>query len=72
MSDVVDFRAVRRHMLEQKIGVNELANRVDGLTKATVSRLSRQDSPVRIPTLARLAQALNVKPTELLKPAAQM
>ena len=53
-------------MLRLGIGVRELAKRAK-IPANTVSVLHRKDTRVFIPTLSRLARALQVEPQSLIK-----
>ena len=63
---MIDSAAVQAAMLRLGVGVRELAESAQIPTK-TISALHRRDKPVFLPTLARLAKALNVSPMELVK-----
>ena len=62
----VNSSAVQREMLRLGIGVRELAKRAK-IPANTVSVLHRKDTRVFIPTLAKLAKALQVEPQSLIK-----
>lgn len=66
MKSIISAKAVRAAMLREKIGVKDLARRVRGLSEPTISRISRQDTAARIPTIALLAEGLNVNPDDIL------
>ena len=66
MSVTVNSSAVQAAMLDIGVGVYELAERAKIPTN-TVSVLHRKDTRVRIPTLSRLARALQVEPQSLIK-----
>ena len=52
-------------MLKVGVGTIELSRNAK-VTPSTVSRFLRKDSPVRIPTLSRLAKALNTDADNLI------
>lgn len=58
--------AVQAEMVNLGVGVRELAERAK-IPANTVSVLHRKDTRVFIPTLARLAKALQVPPQSLIK-----
>lgn len=58
--------AVQAEMLNLGVGVRELAERAK-IPANTVSVLHRKDTRVFIPTLAKLAKALQVEPQSLIK-----
>lgn len=62
----VNSSAVQAAMLDIGVGVNELAKRAR-ISAKTISELHRKDTRVFIPTLARLAKALQVPPQSLIK-----
>ena len=62
---VVNSAAVQAAMLDKGFGVKKLAL-ISKLPSKTISVLHRQDKQVRIPTLSRLAKALQVEPMELV------
>lgn len=62
----VNSSAVQREMLRLGIGVRELAERAK-IPANTVSVLHRKDTRVFLPTLSRLAKALQVEPQSLVK-----
>lgn len=64
----IDSGKVQALMLEQGIGVIELAERAK-ISAKTVSALHRRDCTIYIPTLTRLARALQVEPLKLIKAA---
>lgn len=64
--NVVSSSAIQNFMLTQCIGVAELA-RLAGVHPAVISKILRRDSPCRLPTIAKIASALQVKPAEILK-----
>ena len=63
---MIDSRAVQAAMLHSGVGVYELAE-LAGIPPKTISALHRKDKVVFIPTLSRLAKALNIEPEQLLK-----
>lgn len=63
---ILDARAIRAEMIRQRVGCKDLAGRVRGLSTATISRLSRSNTNAQMPTIARLAEALNVRPEQIL------
>lgn len=58
--------AVQAEMLNLGVGVRELAERAK-IPANTVSVLHRKDTRVFLPTLSRLARALQVEPQTLIK-----
>ena len=63
---IINSAAVQAAMLRLGVGVTELA-KIAEIPPKTISALHRRDKPVFLPTLARLAKALNVSPMELVK-----
>lgn len=62
---VVNSAAVQAAMLDKGFGVKRLAL-LAKLPLKTVSALNRRNKGVRIPTLSRLAKALQIEPMELV------
>ncbi len=58
-------KALRDVMIAKCFGVTDLASRA-GLTPVIVSKLLKSDSTCRLPTLSKLAKALQVDATKLL------
>lgn len=65
---VIDSSAVQSCMLNKGFGVRELAT-LARIPPKTISALHRRDKAVFLPTLSRLAKALQVEPMELVKGA---
>ena len=63
---IISASAVQAAMLRLGIGVMELAE-LAKIPPKTISTLHRRDKPVYLPTLARLAKALQVEPLRLVK-----
>ena len=63
---MIDSGAVQAAMLRLGVGVTELAE-LARIPPKTVSTLHRKDKAVFLPTLARLAKALQVEPMTLVK-----
>lgn len=63
---MIDSAAVQAAMLRLGVGVTELAE-LARIPPKTVSTLHRRDKPVFLPTLSRLAKALQVEPQTLIK-----
>ena len=63
---MIDSAAVQAAMLRLGVGVTELA-RLAQIQPKTISELHRRDKPVFLPTLSRLAKALQVEPQTLIK-----
>lgn len=63
---LINSAIVRTLMLERGIGVTELAE-LASISPKTISALHRRDIKVFLPTLSRLARALQVEPSELIK-----
>lgn len=63
---VIDSRAVQAAMLRLGVGVYELAE-LARIPPKTISALHRKDKAVFLPTLSRLAKALQVEPCTLIK-----
>ena len=66
---MIDSAAVQAAMLRLGVGVTELA-KIAEIPPKTISALHRRDKPVYLPTLARLAKALQVEPITLVKAVA--
>lgn len=62
----INSSAVQERMLELGVGVIELSE-LARIPAKTISALHRKDTRVFIPTLARLAKALQVPPQTLIK-----
>ena len=62
----MDTEKLRRLRREAALSQQELAERA-GTTQETISRLERGHHAARGQTLRRLAEALGVKPRELMK-----
>ena len=60
---MIDSRAVQAAMLRLGVGVYELAR----IPPKTISTLHRKDKAVFLPTLSRLAKALQVEPMTLVR-----
>ena len=58
---MIDSRAVQAAMLRLSIGVTELS-KIAEIPPKTISTLHRKDKAVFLPTLSRLAKALQVEP----------
>ena len=58
--------AVQSAMLRKAVGVIKLAE-LSQIPPKTISLAHRRDVVVQVPTLARLAKALQVEPLELVK-----
>lgn len=65
----IDSAKVQVLMLERGVGVLELAA-LAKISAKTISALHRRDVKVYIPTLTRLARALQVDPMTLVKAVA--
>lgn len=65
---IINSSAVQERMLELGVGVIELSE-LAKIPAKTISALHRKDKRVFIPTLARLAKALQVEPRSLVKAA---
>ena len=63
---MIDSVAVQAAMLRLGVGVMELS-KIAEIPPKTISILHRHDKTVFLPTLARLAKALQVEPMELVK-----
>lgn len=64
--ETVNSRTLRDLMIERNIGVLQLAN-MAGLTATSVSKILSQKNPLcRLPTIGRIAKALNVDAQSLL------
>ena len=63
---MIDSRAVLAAMLRLGVGVTELAE-LARIPPKTISTLHRKDKAVFLPTLSRLAKALDVEPYTLIK-----
>ena len=63
---MIDSRAVQAAMLRLGVGVYELAE-LARIPPKTISVLHRKDKAVLLPTLSRLAKALQVEPQTLIK-----
>ena len=63
---ILNSAAVRSAMLRKAVGVTKLAE-LSQIPPRIVSRAHRKDVAVRVPTLAKLAKALQVEPLELVK-----
>lgn len=63
---IINASLVQAAMLRLGIGVMELAE-LAKIPPKTISTLHRRDKPVFLPTLSRLAKALQVAPMELVK-----
>ena len=63
--DTLNSTALKKIMIEQGIGVSELATKINS-RPTTVGEYIKADSKVRIPTLKKLADALNVDPFTLI------
>ena len=56
---------LRNAMLAKGVGVSQLAEKA-GLQPLTVTKLLKGDTPCRLPTISKLATALQINPTDLL------
>lgn len=65
MEATLSAKRVRAEMMRQKIGVHALARQA-GLEQSTVSYILRRNVRAHIPTVAKLAEALNVDPETLM------
>lgn len=65
---MIDSAAVRSAMLSKEFGVMKLS-KLAKIPPKTISTLHRRDKAVYLPTLSRLARALQVNPMELVKGA---
>lgn len=63
---MTDSQKIKLAIVDTGANINALAVQT-GLTEKTISALTKQDRSVHISTLAKLATALGVKPSELLK-----
>ena len=63
---IIDSDALRRRLIDSQINVADFA-RVAELPPATVSQLTRSDRRVTFKTLGKIAKALAVDFTELVK-----
>ena len=63
---MIDSRAVQAAMLRLGVGVYELAE-LARVPPKTISTLHRKDKAVFLPTLSRLAKALQVEPMTLVR-----
>lgn len=65
----IDSAKVQALMLNHGVGVTELAE-LARISPKTISLLHRKDKTVFLPTLSRLAKALQVEPMSLVKAVA--
>lgn len=65
---IVSAQAVQSAMLEREVGTMEVT-KLSGLPSKTVSNFVQGDRRARVPTIAKLARALQVEPMELVKGA---
>lgn len=63
---IVDSKKIARFLVERQLNCNDLA-RACNVSPGTISNLSRRDCTVQFPVLGRIAQALGVDFTQLLK-----
>lgn len=63
---MIDSQAVQAAMLRLGIGVSKLA-KLARIPPKTISTLHRKDKAVFMPTISRLAKALQVEPHSLIK-----
>lgn len=63
---ILDSKAVQAAMLRREIGVMELSKQAR-IPPKTVSAAHKRDITVTLPTVARLARALEVEPPCLIK-----
>ena len=63
--EIISKTKLRDAMLAKCIGVSDLARLAD-VTAVTISNLLKADSPCRLPTIARISKALQIKPQTLL------
>ena len=57
--EILSSKKIRDLMIEKAMGVNQLAALAE-MTPATISKLLKADSPCRLPTISKLAKALNI------------
>lgn len=62
----LNSKALRDAMIANCVGVSDLA-RLAGVTAVTITNLLKGDSPARLPTISKLAKALNIDAQSLLK-----
>ena len=63
--EIISKTKLRDAMLAKCIGVSDLARLAD-VTAVTISNLLKGDTPCRLPTISKLAQALNIPAKDLL------
>ena len=63
---IIDSAAVQAAMLKREIGVVELAE-LAKIPPKTVCAAHKRDTRVTLPTVARLARALNVEAQSIIK-----
>lgn len=63
---IINSAAVQKRMLELGVGVIELSE-LARIPAKTISALHRKDKAIFLPTLSRLAAALQVEPQSLIK-----
>lgn len=63
---IVSAQAVQAAMLKNEIGTMTLT-KLSGLPSKTVSNFVQRDPRAHVPTICRLARALQVNPMELLR-----
>lgn len=63
---IVSAQAVQAAMLKNEIGTMTLT-KLSGLPSKTVSNFVQRDRRAHVPTICRLARALQVNPMELLR-----
>ena len=63
---VTDSRAIQRAMLQSGLSVTKLAA-ITKSARCTISILSREDRQAHMPTIHKLAKALQVEPLSLVK-----
>ena len=63
---MINSSAVQAAMLRLGVGVTKLAE-LANIPPKTISTLHRRDKPVYLPTLSRLAKALQVEPMTLVR-----
>ena len=63
---IIDSKAVRQAMLNKAVGVIGLS-KLAKMSSRTISMVYRRDVPVTLSTIAKLAKALEVEPTSLVK-----
>jgi len=62
----IDGEKLRRLRVGQALSQQEL-ERMTGIAQSTISNLELGNRPARLSTIRKLAEALNVEPTELMQ-----